>query len=526
MKKSTTILSIVLGLFLIAILIYSFGGFKQSFLSLSTVSVGTDGQVYWVYTATATSPGETYNWIYLPSGFTKTDGTQITPQKSISLSVTPRQPLCNYQLTPKTQSYGLLGLSSVTYYQLNNPEKKINVDFTDQNTGTTQTLDGTVQSSVTFNANGGSLVVQTQGLLSGKFNCPEYSNEILLKFGNGQYGFYKYSDFKTYFDSNIFKTSPAEQLVQTLFLSQNNFNQQVGQDSTFTNSFSAYPSLSGNVVTGSINFGFPVFTISANQKYFASTSYLPPTNAKPVISSISIPSQIQQNSQSSIIVNLINNGNNGNTIITPSSSDLTFSPSSINLILGTSGSQTFNVESSNNVGSHTGTVQVCAVDQFQGNTNCNSKSFSYTITQAPANTFCGDGICQTNENNATCPSDCHIITPSPTPNQPGQCGAWVSLPAFLGGGTLIPNLFCLIGNWFNNLFAPLKWILAIIGGLLSGLLGYKFSGEFFKKKKEQWISIVLGIVLGIGMGILIFVYFWWGLLTLIVLAIIKGVVPI
>ena len=521
MKKGTKIFLGVL-LFIAVIGVFYFST-SQSVLSLSQINVGTDGQVYWTYFASASKPGETYSFSASPNAYTLPGTTtQIQPQKSISISISPKQPLCDYQLTQKTKSYGFLGLSKVTYYELNNPEKIAKVYITDIANGETKILDGTVQSAVTFNANGGTLVVETQGLLAGKFNCPEYSNEILLKFENGQYGFYKQNKFDDYFSSGDIGAS--------IFASASNFNQKVGQDNTFTNSFNLYPLLSpdGNLVTGSINFGFPTFTITANQKYFKSTTYIPPVDAKPIINQIINPSEIQQNSQNSLIVNLINNGEKGLVIIRGISNDVSISPSSYNLILDRVASQTFNIVASNNIGSHSGLIEVCAVNQFEGNKNCDSKSFYYTITEKPANTFCGDGVCQTNENNATCPIDCNVINPPIIPPKPDECGAWVSFPEInlgltkIEGFTIIPNLFCLI----NNLVAPIRWILAILGGILAGVVGFKFSGDVIgKKKRDKWIPIVIALALAVSVGALIFIYFWWGIATLVFIGIIKWILP-
>ena len=100
------------------------------------------------------------------------------------------------------------------------------------------------------------------------------------------------------------------------------------------------------------------------------------------------------------------------------------------------------------------------------------------------------------------------------------CEAWVKIP--FTDKTLIPNLFCLI----NNLITPFKWILAILGGILAGVVGFKFSGDVIgKKKKDKWIQIVIALALAVSVGALIFIYFWFGVATLVILGIIKFVIP-
>ena len=180
------------------------------------------------------------------------------------------------------------------------------------------------------------------------------------------------------------------------------------------------------------------------------------------------------------------------------------------------------METNNNIGNNQIEVKVCAVNQFGGNTNCVTKTKSFEITETPANTYCGDGTCQSNEDKARCPTDCDIINPippKPIPPKPDTCGAWISMPSFLGGGTILPDIGCEL----NNLFKPLIWIFALIGGLLAGLFGFKTTENLVKNKKEKWISIVAGVAIAIAIFSLIFIFFWWGIVTLILLGIIKSV---
>lgn len=523
MKKNKK-LYLIFGIILLVGLI--FGAYyyttSQTAIAFSTANVGTDGQVYWIWYGSASTPGDTYNWNFAPSTYLFQNGTQVKATKSASIQVNPEQPLCNYQLTQQTKNYGLF--SKVTYYELNNPQKVANVNFKDINTGITKKIDTTTQNTVTFDANGGKLTIESQGLLGGQFNCPSYSNTVLVKFDNGQYAFYKQDQFDNYFQTNYL--SLKDIIFQSLFKSPSNLDSAIGQDKTFTDTFKSYPLLSpdGSTVTGAINLGYGSFTITGNQKYFASTTYNPPQDAKPRISSISIPSQIQQNSQNSFIVYLTNSGQTGNVIVTTSSDVLSILPTSTNVLLSNTGTTpvVFNVVGSNIAQSGKINIQVCAVNQFQGNINCVSQSKSITITQAPAKTFCGDGICQANENNATCPADCNIITAGQTqPTQTGVCGAWIKLPKILGGKTILPDLFCLV----NNLVKPIKWIIGLIAGFLGGLFAFKLGENEFKKKKDKWIPIALGLLIGGSIIALVIIYFWYGIIALGIFALIKWVLP-
>lgn len=526
MKKNSKIILGVVLIFLVLGGLFYFST-KQSVLSLSKINVGNDGQVYWTWFASGTQSGGTYYWDYTPKKYIKKDGSGIiiTPKSALSLIVKADPTSCNYQLSKKSKNYGIFGLSTITYYELNNPSMIANVHITDRSTGETKKIDATIANSrAIFYANGGSVVVEAQGVLSAKINCPEYSNVVALRFGNGQYGFYKENKFLNYFSgSNI---------LDTIFASKSNFDSKIGQDKTFSNSFDNFPKLSinENVVRGDVKIGYPTFTISANQKYFKSTSYIPPKNAKPKIESINLLDKIQQGTQSSMVVNLINEGENGDVIIKTSSDIFDVSPSSTTTLLKNSKSVPFNLIAKNIVDCGKINVEVCAGNQFSGNVNCVSDYANSCITEKPTETFCGDGICQPNENSALCPTDCNIINP-PTETKTektDECGAWVSFPTLnlgitkIEGFTIIPNLFCIIDNFFS----PLKWILAILGGLLAGLFGFKMAGDLAgRKKRNRWIPIVAGLILAGSIGALIFIYFWWGISTLIILSILKGVVP-
>lgn len=464
MKKPVLISLVVFSILLVlgagVFTLFKLGFIGQSILSVSNVNVGTDGKVYWTYYASASKPGETYTFSTSTPAPYNNGGTTVTPKTSFSLSITPQYPLCNYQLTSSTYNQNFLFGKQIPYYALNNPEKVANVDITNSNTGETKTLDGTTQTSTTFNSNGGTLAVETQGLLSGKFNCPAYSNDILIKTSNG-YGIYKYSDFITYF-SNAGNTNTISAFIS-----------RYSQDNAFTNTFQSFPILSSDssTLSGPINLGFVTFTITADQNYFKSTYYTPPADAKPQITSISSPSQIQQGSQNSFTVYMSNIGSSGQVLITPTSNVVSISPSSINYNLGNSGSYSFNIVGQDSVGSGNINVQVCAVNQFAGNTNCVSKSVSIQVTEKPANTFCGDGICQANENKATCPSDCNNLG---TGGSTLQCSKFqhIAPELKLGPFTFLSER-CVLNS---------GWIVLIVLGVIIGIVLLIWGIIYFKNK--------------------------------------------
>ena len=138
-------------------------------------------------------------------------------------------------------------------------------------------------------------------------------------------------------------------------------------------------------------------------------------------------------------------------------------------------------------------------------------------------------------NLSTCPNDCQIgkeicgngidddrdgLIDSDDPDCQinNECGAWISL----FGKTIIPDLFCII----NNFIQKLKINFASIVGILGGLLGALYMRKPLENNKNKWIVLGLtAIVLGLTIGYLAYLFFWWILLTLSILALIKAFIP-
>jgi len=97
-------------------------------------------------------------------------------------------------------------------------------------------------------------------------------------------------------------------------------------------------------------------------------------------------------------------------------------------------------------------------------------------------------------------------------------------PPLIKKGITIPNVICKIGLFFEKV----RMIASIIVGLLGGLISIAYLNRFVKiKNKRNKILILLGtfIILGISTGILAFLYFWWIVLALALLGIIRAFIP-
>lgn len=405
MRKGFIItLSILIGILLIGGIIYLVLFSKQqSVLSVSSVNVGQDGKVYWVFYASANKPNEQYLFTSNPSTYTKSDGTQVTPKSPLTLVISPSQPNCVYQSTQREQKYNL-GLSKFTYYVLNNPTKNIDVEITDRN-GVIKTLDGTSVNSITISDTDGkgSVTVESQGLLSGKYNCPNYDNVVVYTAKDGQTGYFYLSEWNSYFGTGAGSKLGTIPSTLSSFQSNTKLNYNTG----FTNSFISLPNYDDTKVTGGINFGYPTFTITTDQDYFNSVVYIPPKNADPRIDDINAPSKIEQDSSSSGTVDISNRGNSGTVYLSINSDVFSISGFQSNFKLDTSKTISFTIKAPNTIKCGDINVQVCSTSQFSSNTCDTDKINICTVEkQKQEDITCGDDICSSSETQATCPTDC------------------------------------------------------------------------------------------------------------------------
>jgi len=466
MKKNRIILFSVL--IILSILIIGAGayfvinyGIGQSVLGISSVNVGVDGKVYWNLYGSSTSLNEQYVFSKtLPKySFTDGSGKTVTPKNDMVLIISPVNSVCSYQTTKLTIKKPTLipfVTRTINYYVLSNTERAINFDVQDTY-GNTHRFDGTIIDQYTFNGkDGGKAIVTTQGALGSKTSCPEYSNVVLID----------KKDFSSSASGYLFGNKD-EFLIWGSSATASASN--VHDNTQFTNVFKSYPSFDGSKVTGEYNgnLGYPTFTITADQEYFSSVVYLPPASSKPKVDSITAPSSINTGESSSVVVKIHNgNSNAGSILLSSTSSIFSLSPSSVNLQLPASGdiTQTLSISASNNVGCGDITIKACSVSQFNEQ-NCDTKTKSICIIKKDneETNKCGDGICESYENNATCPDDCI------SSGEELICNKWYQEPgvktsygfSLLGIINLFPqeNQICKMATWLTIL----EWgILAII----------------------------------------------------------------
>jgi len=407
MKKNKKIL-VIFGVILLFSIIFVLGGYflinnlpRQSILSVSNVNVDIEnGKVFWVVQASSNKADEIFSFSYKPNKYTMDNGTEVTPKQYLSLTFSPEENKCEYQVTKREEKYNL-GLSTFTYYTLSNPERIMNIEIVDGN-GISRTMDGTIIDSVQFSDSDGrgSVVVETQGALTGKYDCPDYDNVAVYKAKDGNYGFFYYSDLRALLENVIFGW---EESTLSEFVSNNDL-----QYSTFASSFDGTPSFNTNEVVGNLeNMGSVVFTITADQDYFDSFVYTPPQTAEPKIGEIVCP-DLNVGDSSSISAEIINEASGKGLIsVKASSYSISISPSATNVDVEDSKTIYFSLKAGQVVKDYSINLEACGVDQFSS-VNCVSKTCSGKIVSESTNvnSYCGDGICQENENFNFCPEDC------------------------------------------------------------------------------------------------------------------------
>jgi len=406
--KKTLIISGISLLILGAIISVLFltGVIPQSVLSADEIAVGTDGKTYWTFFASANKPNEQYIFTYTPTDYSYTNSTgkvRVDPSNFLTLAIKPKEPKCIYQ-AEKVRKSGTW--ASIDYYVFNNPKREMNIEIADRDSQI-KTLNGATVSSLTINDpdGKGKLVIETQGLLMGADDCPSPTNVVLVEFKDGELGYYYKNDVDDYVEN-----ANAVDLIINLISSKSTFQRTFNPNSQFTSSFIS-DSWTGEELKGVIQFGYPTFTITADQDYFDSIIYVEPVQAKPNIVSINIPNEIKQDDSGTGTIVFSNSGENGLVRLEITSDIMSVSSYSQNFELGNSYTASFTLKAGTNIKSGNINVKVCSVSQFSTTNNCDTKSKGISIVSkdSKVDEECGNGKCEDSETNLTCPDDCKVL---------------------------------------------------------------------------------------------------------------------
>lgn len=382
-------MAIFIGLGLILIIFNQ--GISQNIISQSEVKL-ENGKVFWLITATANNIDEGFRFINKPDNFI-TDDLEVRPQKSFDLFFSKSDSGCTYQVERKERRI-LLGLKKVEYFLMNTPERFADIKITDRN-GKSVIMDGTVVDAKTIkDPDGkGEIVIQTQGLLGGKKDCPS-ATDVAIVVEDNQVIYFDQSQLEDFIDG------------LRIFPSLRDLTRQVDRKNSFTNAFNNVPIFNGIQVTGKLDIGNVVFTATADQDYFDSVVFIPPKEVDPNIVSISIPNEIEADSTSSMKVIIENKKSTSGTILVEATSnDASITPSAQNVQLSDRVSLNYVIKTANVDKISSVRVEACWTGQFGGK-NCDVLTQSFAIVKEEVKDTCGDGICQSNEAESTCPDDC------------------------------------------------------------------------------------------------------------------------
>lgn len=389
--KQKTKTSLGIGLIAIGFILIFSSGVLNSVLGVSSVNVGSDGKVYWVATGTADQLGEEiYTFNYKPSNYTLSSGQIVSP-KAVDIYIQKQDSYCSYTLNKKSIVKTVFLIPyTLTYYELSNPAKTVNIKVSDSK-GDSIMMDGTLVQSATMNDKDGkgSITIQTNGLLSGKMSCPEQSDVIVV--------------------GNKFLSKSAYLSMKGTDVSG------LAENTNFIRGFESAPVISGtSSVRGDISsLGNVKFTLTADQDYFNSVIYTPAVTGNPSVSDSDISiSDIKPDSTGTASVS-IRNLNSGSALfkVEASISNGAVNPSSQNAYIDGSKTFYFNIKTNDVITTDSFKVKVCSVNQF-GSSKCDTASKSFDIKNY-VSSFCGDGTCDSNENNVTCSQDCKLIQPKP-----------------------------------------------------------------------------------------------------------------
>ena len=408
MKKKSK--NILIGISLVVVLLvgmfFAFGGTLQSILSSPTKVNLVNGEAFWVATAVSGSVDEGFTFRYGSSNtrdYTLPDGTEVQPQKDMSISFSKGKSVCNYGIvqTSTPVFLGPVKVGNFQFWELNNPSKEVEVIVRDSN-GKSETLNGAVfndQVTLRDPDGDGEVTVQSQGLLSTVTSCPGGSDVAIYVDKDGFTRLVRLSTMENMITNN--------DAISMLFL-RKRLDNNLADFTGFTNGFDQYPDYNPlqGYLRGNMDIGNPVITITADAGYFDSVFYSPPKETNPKIYDVEHQGEAKVGSNSGVIVKLKNLDEGvGNVVVSATTDNCGLSPTSKTVILDRFVDVPFFI--SHGTGESTCKIdfEACSTNQFGSNV-CDRETIRIDQTEDDPPTFCGDGSCQPNENNATCPADC------------------------------------------------------------------------------------------------------------------------
>lgn len=517
--KGVWLWSLVVVFLLVGVLWFS-GLFGQGSIVLSpptSVSL-SDGRVFWVMTNVGTDlSGSSYSFRFL-KGSNLLVGEGLEPKKSQTIMAMGVENSCEYQMV-LTSKPVLFGLKKYEYYLVSNPERIAKIRFSDSY-GHVKVVDATESQSFSLvDGDGkGEVVISTYGQTVGKSDCPESSNVAVIFDADGvNYFFVDKSDL----ENKISQYAGLGGLGD--FLNKIFGNDKVRSNTLFTSSFDGTVGVSSDRsgVLGVKKTGEVFWTLSADADYFdAVPVYTPGLVGDPSVSVSAVDTL--KGGTSSVKVTVKNKGNfKADALLSMSVSQGSISPSSRSVSINPNGASytfTWNVGTSVTSSAKV-TVLACSSSQFDGS-NCDSASDSIRVTETKPSVFCGDGVCQSNEDSNTCQVDCPFVVPPVVVNDTCDDLAWGLIPgvsAEVVSGCGVFDFACKWG-WtepevtkkcvYDYTLVIILGVVLFLGLFLLLFFGKSKRGKRGLSKSQKTVAVVFGILLVLGALVWLFVTYW------------------
>lgn len=420
-KKKLNFLYMLVGVTLL-LLLGLIANQNFSVIGISQVEVGDDGIPYWIIQVDGKSIGGEYVFSAVSNDLEEYPTSQgtVVPQEDISITIKDISTQCIYTLGDGDDRFvddvaQLFG--SDTYYYEISPTTKTSVfmTFFDDLSNKEQTvdaLDWVNGNEVSFEYNDGVINVEPLGGFVGNYQCPQLS-EYVAVIDRSNYNEVKFGKYETSYFSGDYTNfeDKTSQVTSGLGMTCS----VKGTDSSGTQQTIVCNVGDDNTIVSTAN---PVVLLTADANYL-DFKYVATTVGDPEIVDVSFPDSMNAGEISSITVRVKNIGDDkGNFKVKLTSPSLTISPSTIGITLNAGESddvsfvavsptgQTSDIKSS-------ASVQFCSLGEFALAGTCDTYE-DISITVGEQETFkitedeptCGNGVCDSNENSATCPSDC------------------------------------------------------------------------------------------------------------------------
>ena len=131
---------------------------------------------------------------------------------------------------------------------------------------------------------------------------------------------------------------------------------------------------------------------------------------------------------------------------------------------------------------------------------------------------CGEGLkcCADANGFGNCATNCD--------GEVGECSCWIPWPKALGGGCVIPNLWCKLDHWVKSKILFVSILIGILGGIAALIYSNKIIIEQDIEDTPRWIlNIIIAIIAGLIVWWVTYNLWWVGVIILIVMIILKWV---